>query len=295
LSSLIVELENVSKVYRVGRDIEVQALNNVNLSIRRGEILVIMGPSGSGKSTLLNIMGTLDRPTSGRVLLDETDVTDLPERDLYDIRLRKIGFVFQFYNLISTLTALENVMLPIVLLGALSEDDAREKAEELLRIVGLGDKLNARPTQLSGGQQQRVAIARALANDPPLVLMDEPTGNIDIVSEAVILKLLKTLNRYLGTTFVIVTHNPEVALIGDRIVYIRGGKLFEEKTIPKIDLKDVLDEAEIVRLQLEFLKREVLRLRRSRGRGVISREEYEELASRIRQRLERMRRVLREG
>ena len=242
MSEPVIKLKNITKIYTSGKGIEVKALDNVNLTVYEGEIVIIMGPSGSGKTTLLNIIGTLDKPTNGRIILDGIDVTHLPEKKLYNIRLEKIGFVFQFFNLVSTLTALENVMLPMILLGKVSEREAREKAEELLKIVGLGDKLHSRPIQMSGGQQQRVAIARSLANDPSIVLMDEPTGSVDVISEAVILRLIQILNKYMGTTFVIVTHNPEVSLIGHRIVYIRGGKIYETKEIPKINLENALDE-----------------------------------------------------
>jgi len=295
LSKSIIKIENVNKIYRVGKDLDVHALRNVNLEVKEGEILIIMGPSGSGKSTLLNIIGTLDKPTSGRVIIDGIDVTHLPEKELYDIRLRKIGFVFQFFNLISTLTALENVMLPMILLGELDKEEIEKKAKELLEVVGLGDKLYARPIQMSGGQQQRVAIARALANDPAIVLMDEPTGSVDIVSEAVILKLIQTLNKFFGVTFIIVTHNPEVSIIGHRIVYIRGGKLFETREIPRISIDNALDEKQIIRSQIEFLKRELIRLKNLREKGVLGADEYTESLSSIKRKLEKIRSVLSEG
>jgi len=292
LSSPVIELRNISKIYRMSQTVSVEALKDVNVKIYPGEIVIIMGPSGSGKSTFLNIVGTLDRPTSGRVYLEGVDVTDLPERELYDIRLRKIGFVFQFFNLISTLTAIENVMLPMILLGELSEKEARERALELLKIVGLGDRINSRPIQLSGGQQQRVAIARALANNPSIVLMDEPTGNVDVVSEAIILKLVSILNKYFGVTFVIVTHNPEVSVIGHRIIYIRGGRLFETKEVPKISLDQPIDERRIIRSELKFLKLELVRLRKELHKGIISRDEYLARAREIEEKVHRIRRLI---
>jgi len=288
LSRRVLEIENIYKVYRVSREVQVEALKDVTLKVKEGEILVIMGPSGSGKSTLLNIMSTLDKPTRGKVIIDGRDVTHLPEKELYDLRLTKIGFVFQFFNLITTLTALENVMLPMILLGNIDGGEAEEKATELLKIVGLGDRLHARPTQMSGGQQQRVAIARALANDPSIVLMDEPTGSVDVVSEAVILKLVKTINKYMGTTFIIVTHNPEVAVIAHRIVYMRGGRLFETQEIPRINIDEALDEREVMKLQLTFLEKEVKRIKRLKSRGSIPPEEYRERMLRLREKLRRI-------
>lgn len=288
MSRRVLEIENIYKVYRVSREVQVEALKDVTLKVKEGEILVIMGPSGSGKSTLLNIMSTLDKPTRGKVIIDGRDVTHLPEKELYDLRLTKIGFVFQFFNLITTLTALENVMLPMILLGNIDGGEAEEKATELLKIVGLGDRLHARPTQMSGGQQQRVAIARALANDPSIVLMDEPTGSVDVVSEAVILKLVKTINKYMGTTFIIVTHNPEVAVIAHRIVYMRGGRLFETQEIPRINIDEALDEREVMKLQLTFLEKEVKRIKRLKSRGSIPPEEYRERMLRLREKLRRI-------
>ena len=289
---VIAELMDISKIYYIGKSISVKALDGINLKIYRGDILIIMGPSGSGKSTLMNILGTLDRPTTGRVIIEDVDVTDFSEKELYKFRLRNIGFVFQFFNLIGTLTAVENVMLPMILLGNLDEKTARSKATELLKIVGMGEKLDARPTQLSGGQQQRVAIARALANDPPLILMDEPTGNVDMMSEAIILKLIKILNKYLGITFVIVTHNPEVSMIGTRMISIRNGRLFETQEVPKLNIDEALDEKEILALQLEFFEKEIKSLKNLLRKGMISENEYKMEMNKIRGRLLRIRQMI---
>ena len=190
----VVKLINVTKVYDVSKEVSVRALDNINLEVYEGEILCIMGPSGSGKSTLLNIMGTLDRPTSGKVIIDDIDVTDLSEKELTRLRCLKLGFVFQMYNLISTLTALENVMLPMFFSGRYTLKECKERALILLKLVGLEKWAYHRPSQLSGGQQQRVAIARALANEPSVILMDEPTGAVDIASAASILRLVRCLN-----------------------------------------------------------------------------------------------------
>jgi putative ABC transport system ATP-binding protein len=230
----VVRLIDVGKRYYLSGDVYVDALIDINMTIKAGEVVIVMGPSGSGKTTLMNIIGTLDRPTSGRVIIDGVDVTDKDENYLSRFRLERLGFVFQQYNLISQLTALENVMLPMLLTGRYTREEAMEKARLLLDLVGIPEVVNKRPNQLSGGQQQRVAIARALANDPSLVIMDEPTGSIDLASSYLILDLVRLLNRYLGVTFVIATHNMEVASIGGRIIYLRGGRIIEESDLRRI-------------------------------------------------------------
>jgi ABC-type antimicrobial peptide transport system, ATPase component len=230
----VVRLIDVGKRYYLSGDVYVDALIDINMTIKAGEVVIVMGPSGSGKTTLMNIIGTLDRPTSGRVIIDGVDVTDRDENYLSRFRLERLGFVFQQYNLVSQLTALENVMLPMLLTGRYTREEAMEKARLLLDLVGIPEVVNKRPNQLSGGQQQRVAIARALANDPSLVIMDEPTGSIDLASSYLILDLVRLLNRYLGVTFVIATHNMEVASIGGRIIYLRGGRIIEESDLRRI-------------------------------------------------------------
>ncbi|WP_069808327.1 ABC transporter ATP-binding protein [Vulcanisaeta thermophila] len=261
----VARLVNVSKRYYVSNTVFVDALVNVNLSVINGEILIIMGPSGSGKTTLLNILGTLDRPSSGRVIINGVDVTEADENYLARFRLERLGFVFQQYNLLPQLTALENVALPMLLTGRYTMEEAREKARLLLDLVGLGDVINNRPNQLSGGQQQRVAIARALANDPSYILMDEPTGSIDLASTYLILDLIRLLNRVLGVTFVIATHNTEVASIGTRIIYIRGGRVFEEENLGKIKAefsRSRVDVRDLVNSYSKLLDLEERRLRR---------------------------------
>ncbi|GAB6945494.1 ABC transporter ATP-binding protein [Vulcanisaeta sp. JCM 14467] len=261
----VVKLVNISKRYYLSSSVYVDALINVNLSIRRGEIAIVMGPSGSGKTTLMNIMGTLDKPTSGRVIIDGVDVTDADEKYLTRFRLERLGFVFQQYNLISQLTALENVMLPMLLTGRYTKDEAREKARLLLELVGIGEFANNRPSQLSGGQQQRVAIARALANDPSFIIMDEPTGSIDLASSYLILDLIKLLNSAMGVTFVIATHNMEVASIGSRIIYLRGGRVMSESDLVRIKeefSKLRVDKTAVIKSYLRILDLEERRLRR---------------------------------
>ncbi len=277
----VVRLINVSKRYYLSSSVYVDALINVNLTIRSGEIVIVMGPSGSGKTTLMNIMGTLDKPSSGRVIIDGVDVTDADERYLSRFRLERLGFVFQQYNLISQLTALENVMLPMLLTGRYTRDEAREKARLLLDLVGIGEFANNRPNQLSGGQQQRVAIARALANDPSFIIMDEPTGSIDLASSYLILDLVKLLNKAIGVTFVIATHNMDVAAIGSRIIYLRGGRVVSESDLTRIReefSKLRVDQSTVIKSYLRILDIEERRLRRL-GQDVSEVERRRELIS----------------
>ena len=220
-----IKFENVWKIYRLGT-VEIAALRGLSIEIRRGEYLAMMGPSGSGKSTFLHLAGALDRPTRGRVLIEGRDPSKLNDDELSKLRNRYIGFVFQTFNLIPRLTALENVMLPLVVRGV-DGSERRRRAIEALEQVGLGDRINHRPTELSGGEQQRVAIARAIVTRPRIVLADEPTGNLDSVSAKEIVKVLSQLNRELGITVVVVTHDPEVASAARRMVRIRDGVIYE--------------------------------------------------------------------
>ncbi len=216
----VIQAENLTKVYKMGT-VEVHALNGLSLNIARGEIVAIMGPSGSGKSTLMNIIGCLDRPSSGEYLLDGEQVARLNNDQLATIRNRKVGFVFQSFNLLNRATALANVELPVRYSGEVH--GRREKARAALEAVGLSDRMHHRPNELSGGQQQRVAIARALVNDPAIILADEPTGNLDSKSGQEIMELLLNLNREHGTTLIIVTHAPDIAAKSQRIIRIRDG------------------------------------------------------------------------
>jgi len=221
---LVYRLEGVTKVYRSG-EVETAALKGVDLEVRRGEYVAIVGPSGSGKSTLLYIMGLLDRPTSGRVFLEGRDVSGLDDVEASRLRSRRIGFVFQMFNLVPWLSALENVALAASIAG-LPRREAYERARELLDLVGLGGRVHHRPSQLSGGEQQRVAIARALINKPSVLLADEPTGTLDSATGAQIVKLLRGLTDG-GVTVVAVTHNPDVASVADRVVKLRDGRVVE--------------------------------------------------------------------
>ena len=225
----VVELKNVTKIYEMGK-IQVHALRGINLSVRKGEFIVILGPSGCGKTTLLNIIGGIDRPTSGEVIVNNIKITKLSEGELADFRRRNIGFVFQFFNLIPTLTAKENVMLSLELRG-LTKFEIEEKAMELLSDVGLEKRANHFPSELSGGEQQRVAIARALAKDPPIILCDEPTGELDVNSGKAVLSVLKKVNENDGKTIIMVTHNTVIGEIGSRGIRLRDGKIIGERVV----------------------------------------------------------------
>ncbi|MCD6088755.1 ABC transporter ATP-binding protein [Candidatus Bathyarchaeota archaeon] len=223
----VIETRNLVKKYFLGSNV-INAVNGIDLKIRRGEFVSIMGPSGSGKSTLLNLLGALDKPTSGKVLIDGVDISQLDDKGLAKLRNEKIGFVFQAYNLIARSTVKRNMELPALVKGC-SKEERMRKIKELLSIVGLSDKMYRKPTTLSGGEQQRVAIARALMNDPDIILADEPTGNVDSKTGRVIMNFFRRLNRERGTTMVVVTHDPEVARMTDRIIYIRDGRIFREE------------------------------------------------------------------
>tara|TARA_Y100000310_G_C20635208_1_gene790801 strand:+ start:660 stop:1409 length:750 start_codon:yes stop_codon:yes gene_type:complete len=217
----VIAVKDVWKTYYIG-DNAIHALRGVSLEVPLGEFIAVMGPSGSGKSTMLNMLGSLDIPSKGKVFLDEHDISTLSESDLATIRGKKIGFIFQQFNLIPTLTTKENIMLPMIFQGMLLQD--REKrAEELLRKVGLGDRMDNKPTELSGGQQQRVAIARSLANNPEVVLADEPTGNLDSKTGEQIMQLLRDLNKTENKTIIMVTHDEDTAKHADRVAFLKDG------------------------------------------------------------------------
>jgi len=214
---------NLTRTYQVGES-TVEALRSVNLRVGKGQFVALVGPSGSGKSTLLNLVGGLDHPTSGQLWVDGEELSASKEKALTEHRRRRVGFVFQSFNLLPRLTAVENVALPLMFVGS-AERDRIERAGQLLAQVGLSDRLHHRPTQLSGGEQQRVAIARALVNSPAIILADEPTGNIDTATGAEIMALLRRLNREQGVTLLLVTHDPEAASFADRIIQLRDGQI----------------------------------------------------------------------
>jgi putative ABC transport system ATP-binding protein len=226
----VIRLENIFKTYDLG-EIQVQALRGVSLEIHEGEFVAVMGPSGSGKSTIMNILGCLDRPTKGRYFLDGVDVSQMTKTELARIRNRKLGFVFQQFNLLSRTSALENVELPAVYAGISAEERAKRAMEALTR-VGLADRAGHHPSQLSGGQQQRVAIARGLVNRPAILLADEPTGNLDSRTSVEIMDILQGLNTEQNITIVLVTHEPDIAQYAKRNLLFRDGKLVRDSLVP---------------------------------------------------------------
>jgi len=289
-------LKDVRKVFRTQTE-EVQVLRGVNLAIKEGELVVIMGPSGSGKSTLLSIAGGLDKPTEGRVIVGGVDITDMSEEELAKIRARKIGFVFQSFNLVRNFTALENVMAPLIFTGLYTWKEAALIASKMLEVVGLKGHEHKFPGQLSGGQQQRVAIARALAPGPDVVLMDEPTGSLDVDSAARVLGLVKWLNEALGQTIVIVTHNPEISELATRTFYIRGGVVYEQP--PGQTLADRLRElrggvgaGELKSLQLSLLRVKLEALERAASRGLADAEVIEAELKVLERRILRLEKLL---
>ena len=227
----VIRTENLEKIYGIGKKAKTHALRGVSLSIPKGSLCCIVGPSGHGKSTLLQLIGGLDKPTGGRVFIDEIDISKLSDNKLSEVRGEKIGFVFQSFNLLENLTALENIQTAMMFAPPLSEKstpstNAKQRGLELLEIVGLPDKADSKPSELSGGQIQRIAIARALANDPPILLMDEPTGNLDSKSEQEVLDYILSVHKA-GKTIVIVTHNNELAKHAELIIEIRDGLLHQ--------------------------------------------------------------------
>jgi putative ABC transport system ATP-binding protein len=227
MSNVALKTEKVDKIYKLGER-QVRALSNVNIEIEKGDFVSIMGPSGSGKTTLLNVLGCLDKPTQGKVRLDGVDITEVPEKNLHKTRKHKIGFVFQTFNLMPWLNAVENVELPMEGTGK-TKEEMRNRAVELLNMVGLSERKEHRPQKLSAGEQQRVAIARALANNPAIVLADEVTGNLDGKTKLEIMKLLGKLNLEQGTTIIIVTHDGQVAAMANRILFLSDGKLLTKE------------------------------------------------------------------
>jgi putative ABC transport system ATP-binding protein len=227
MNDIVVDARNLTKIYQMG-EVEVKALRGLSLTIGRGEVVSIMGPSGSGKSTLMNILGCLDRPSGGDYYLDGENVAQMNDNQLADIRNRKVGFIFQSFNLLPRAAALSNVELPLRYSNANGKNGSRgQRARKALESVGLADRIHHRPNELSGGQQQRVAIARSIVTDPAIIMADEPTGNLDSKSGDEVMKLLLNLNKERGVTLIIVTHDPEIAARTDRVITIRDGQATE--------------------------------------------------------------------
>jgi putative ABC transport system ATP-binding protein len=243
----IVETRNLSKSYGKG-ETAVPALKGINVSIAEGEFVAVMGPSGCGKSTLLHLIGGLDRPTAGEVILDGQQISTLDDDALTELRRRKIGFIFQFYNLLPVLGATENAALPLILDGV-KPAEARNRAVEWLKRMGLEDRLDYRPTQLSGGQQQRVAIARALVTEPALILADEPTGNLDSTAGNEIAALLRQITGEWGRTVLMVTHDPRIAAYADRIIFLKDGTVMDDTRIANSPGNGALQTVEKVRVR----------------------------------------------
>jgi len=242
VSEFIVRTRDVHKIYLMGK-VEVHALRGVTVDIKRGEYISIMGPSGSGKSTLFNMIGGLDKPSSGSVYINEVDLAQLDAYELAWLRCRTIGYIFQTFNLIPVMTALENVTLPMIFAGV-PEDERRDRGMELLKRVGLAERWNHKPFELSGGQQQRVAIARALANDPAIILADEPTGNLDLRTGKEIIELLKELNEEKGVTIISATHDLKMIDVSDRVIWIRDGQISRIEDRSKIQVEAALEVEE---------------------------------------------------
>lgn len=218
----MINIKNISKIYNIGSE-KLTVLDDVSLNIEKGEFVAIVGASGSGKSTLMNMMGGLDRPSIGEVIIEGEDISKFKDKKMSKFRNEKIGFVFQSFNLEPTLTALENVMMPLMIAGV-SDKEMKEKAKSVLEFLGMGDRMKHKPTELSGGQRQRVSIARALVNDPKIILADEPTGNLDSKSGAAAMEMLTNFKKK-GYTIVMVTHNMEEAIYADRVIKIKDGKV----------------------------------------------------------------------
>jgi putative ABC transport system ATP-binding protein len=261
MTTPVIELVGIEKIYDTG-SVRVHALRNVNLRIQPGEFVAIMGTSGSGKSTLMNILGCLDRPTSGRYLLEGVDISQLDKDQRADVRNRRLGFVFQGFNLLRRTTALENVELPLIYAGVPAAERVR-RSRVALSIVGLAYREDNHPSQLSGGQQQRVAIARALVNNPSMLLADEPTGNLDTRTSLDVMSVFQRLNRESGITIVLVTHEPDIAEFADRVVTVRDGRVVSDRLVPETrDAAEELaklppEEDQLVPSQLEAQQEEL--------------------------------------
>lgn len=265
-------VRDLIKIYKLGT-IEVQALRGLNVNVRRGEMVSIIGPSGSGKSTLLNILGGLDKPTAGSVKVFDTDLSNMPTIELVNFRRETVGHVFQNMNLISTLTAAENIELPMAALG-IKEPERKKRVHELLEVVGITDRMDHKPGELSGGEQQRVALAAALANDPPLILADEPTGELDTENASIVVQYLRKINKELGKTVIMVTHDPSIARVSDRILRIHDGVVQADVVSSGEQEAQTGDYSELVRARIGEIEATLAGLDSQFKQGVITGDEY---------------------
>lgn len=277
-------VKDLIKVYKLG-SVEVQALRGLNMTVERGEMVSLIGPSGSGKTTLLNIIGGLDTATAGYVKVFDIEVTKLTPPELVEYRRRTVGHVFQTMNLIPTLTAAENVELPMMALG-IPKEERRKRVEELIDIVGLRHRMNHKPGELSGGEQQRVALAAALANDPPLILADEPTGELDTVNARIVVDYLRRVNEEMGKTIIMVTHDPAVARVADRILRIEDGVIKAEAPPIGEEVTGPASYAEMLRGRITEIKAQLKRLEDEFREGRISGDEYAERRSKLKRTME---------
>ncbi len=277
-------VKDLIKVYKLG-SVEVQALRGLNMTVERGEMVSLIGPSGSGKTTLLNIIGGLDTATAGYVKVFDVEVTKLTPPELVEYRRRTVGHVFQTMNLIPTLTAAENVELPMMAMG-IPREKRRKRVEELIDIVGLRHRMNHKPGELSGGEQQRVALAAALANDPPLILADEPTGELDTVNAKIVVDYLRRVNEEMGKTIIMVTHDPSVARVADRIFRIEDGVIKAEAPPIGEEIAGPASYAEMLRGRITEIKAQLRRLEDEFREGKISGDEYAERRGKLKRTME---------
>ncbi len=282
-------VRDLIKIYKLGQ-VEVQALRGLNMNVRKGEMIALIGPSGSGKSTLLNIMGGLDRATAGSVRVFDTDITNLSPGELVGFRRGTVGHIFQNMNLIPTLTALENVELPMAALG-IKEAERKRRCAELIEVVGLQERMNHKPGELSGGEQQRIALAAALANDPPLILADEPTGELDTENARIVVQYLRKINQELGKTVVMVTHDPSIARVADRILRMHDG-VVQADVAPTTGEARPADYGEILRARITELDATLAGLDSQFKAGTITGDEYVERQTRLKNTMEVLREEL---
>lgn len=269
---MAVVVKDLNKIFKIGST-EIRAIRGLNLTVEEGEMIALVGPSGSGKTTLLNIIGGLDKASAGSVDVLGMEITSYEPEDLVEYRRKTVGHIFQSLNLIPTLTAAENVELPMVALGA-SKDEKANRVKELIEVVGLGDRMNHKPVELSGGEQQRVAIAAALANDPPMILADEPTGELDTATAKIIVDYLREVNEDFGKTIIMVTHDPNAARAADRILNIRDGVIYTDVEPTETHEEDATSYADILRLRLSEIDTQITALETEFRQSRLTSEEF---------------------